>query len=214
MEFDQKKVMSYPLHIRLINVVIKKSVNAYWTIIDIFSNKFPIISKQLYQRIIKDEYNLEHELLHLKKSDNILHIGCGIFPYSALLLSKKGQKKIVAIDTNKQAVYYAKELIQKKKLNGKIKIEIGDGAYYNLKPYSVIISSSCVDSTVKVLHNIVNHTKPNTRIIIRELPPMSKYLKKIINSQDNITLQNHYSKHSFPYYSIFRWDSFIIKKTK
>lgn len=208
----QKEHLIYPPHIRLINLIIKKYVNTYWTIIDLLSNKFSIFSTYLYQNAIKDEYSKEHALLQLTQSDNILHIGCGVFPYSAILLSKKKNNNIIAIDNNKKVIHYAKQMIQNRNLEKTIQVKTGEGTTVDLSPYSVIISSSCVDSSVNVFRNIINTAKPGTRIIIRELRPMSHYLKKMINKQKNITLEHHLSNYTFPFYSILGWDSFILKK--
>jgi protein-L-isoaspartate O-methyltransferase len=208
----QKEPLIYPPHIRLINLIIKKYVNTYWTIIDLLSNKFSIFSTYLYQNTIKDEYNKEHALLQLTQSDKVLHIGCGVFPYSAILLSKKKNDNIIAIDNNTKAIDYAQQMIQNRKLEKTIQVKTGEGTTIDLSPYSVIISSSCVDSSEKVLQNIINTAKPGTRIIIRELRPMSHYLKKIIKKQENITLEHHLSNYTFPFYSILGWDSFILKK--
>lgn len=210
----QKEPMIYPPHIRLINLIIKKYVNTYWTIIDLLSNKFSILSKYLYQNTIKDEYSKEHAILHLKQSDKILHIGCGVFPYSAIILSKKKNNNIIAIDNNKKAIHYAKQMIQKRKLEKSIQVKRGEGSTFDLSPYSIIISSSCVDSSIGILQNIINTAKPGTQIIIRELRPMSLYLKKFIENQENITLEHQLSNYTFPFYSILGWDSFILRKNK
>lgn len=207
-----QNISIYPLHIRMLNKVSKKITNTNWTILDLLAYTFPVLSTLIYQTNIKKEYDKEHHILNITDEDNILHIGCGIFPYSAILLSKKIQANITAIDNDKKVIKYAKKLIHNSNLDNKIKIETGEGSTYDLTSFSVIISSSCVDSTYAVLHNILKNSRPGTRIILRELQPMSHYLKEIIEHQDVLTLEKQYTTYSFPFYSFLGWDSFILKK--
>ena len=204
--------LSYPPLIRVVNKTIKWYINSYWTIIDLLSRTFPIISKFFYQRSINDEYQKEHEAIELKKNDNILHIGCGVFPYSAIVISEKPHNQIVAIDRSKTITHHAKQIIKNYELDTRIKIDTGNAASYDLSPFTVIILSSCVDLTGNVLDHIISSATPGTRIIVRELRPMSKYINTYLKKQSTITLLHRYGIFSFPFYSILGWDSFIIKK--
>ena len=203
---------SYPFSIRVLNKIIKWYINTYWTLIDLLSRKFPVISRLFYQRSINDEYNKEHQAIDLKNDDTILHIGCGVFPYSAIVLSKKPHHQIVAIDTTSTITQYAKQIIHDYNLDEKITIENGYASTYDLTPFSVIILSSCVDLNGKVLDHIIASATSNTRIIIRELRPMSRYVNSYLKEQSTITLLHHYGIFSFPFYSVLGWDSFIIRK--
>lgn len=211
---SSKQASIYPFHIRLINKIAKKCTNTYWTILDILAYHFLPLSKYIYQNNIKREYDKEHHKIQLTNQDTILHIGCGIYPYSAIRVSKEVDARIIAIDNNKNVIEYAQKIIQKRKLNTKIKIKKAEGSTYNLSSFSVIISSSCVDSSVDVLQNIIKNAQPGTRIIVRELQPMSKYLKEFIERQESLVLENQYTTYTFPFYTFLGWDSFILKKTK
>jgi hypothetical protein len=204
--------LSYPLFIRVINKTIKWYINSYWTIIDLLSRTFPVISKFFYQRSISDEYKKEHEAIKLGKDDTILHIGCGVFPYSAIVLSEKPHRRIVAIDKSYTISHHARQIIKNYELDKKVRIDTGHAANYDLSPFTVIILSSCVDLTGNVLDHIITQANSGTRIIVRELRPMSKYINSYLKKQSTITLLNRYGIFSFPFYSILGWDSFIIKK--
>jgi protein-L-isoaspartate O-methyltransferase len=193
--------------------MIKRYVNTYWTIVDLICRKSQKISDFFYEGTINDEYEREHNVIHLKKSDMILHIGCGVYPYSAIVLSKNPHQKIVAIDNNDHAIQHAKHIISDHNLQKEIDIDKGDGGSYHLNSFSVIIVSSCVDLTKNVLDHIIKDAKPKTRIIIRELRPMSRYVKKYLKQRKSISFINQFSIYSFPFYSILGWDSFIIQKT-
>ncbi|MCJ7571773.1 MAG: hypothetical protein MUO82_07850 [Candidatus Thermoplasmatota archaeon] len=206
-----KKELIYPFHIRIINNCIKKYTNIYWTIIDFFSIKSPFISDFFYKKRIKEKYEIEHKLIKLKDTDDILHIGCGFFPYSALVLSENNHKSITAIDNNKTVIHHAYNYLHKMQLDERINLDVSNGVSYDVKPFSVIIISACANSTLEIFENIMNHTKPNTRIIIRELWPMSKYLKTIIKNQKKIIIEQEYKHHSYPFIGIFGWNSFILR---
>jgi protein-L-isoaspartate O-methyltransferase len=211
MAFPSNTTFSYPIILNIINRMIKRYINTYWAIIDLFARNNKKISDLFYQHTIQDEYQKEHQAIQLKKTDVILHIGCGVYPYSAIQLSTKPHKKIVAIDNNKHIIHYAQSSIQEKQFDKTIDIKLGEGASYNLHPFSVIVISSCVNLSRKVLQHIITTANPGTRIIIRELRPMSKYLHSFLKQQKSITLEQKYRTFSFPFY-IMGWDSFIIKK--
>lgn len=204
--------LSYPFSITLLNKAIKWYINTYWTVIDLLSRQFPVISKIFYQRSINVEYEKEHQAIGLKKNDTVLHIGCGVFPYSAILLSEKPHQHITAIDTSPTITQHAKRIIDDYALDGKISIDTGNASTYDLTPFSVIILSSCVNLNGYVLDHIISSAKPDTRIIIRELRPMSRYVNLYLKNQSAITLLYQYGIFSFPFYSILGWDSFIIQK--
>lgn len=207
-----KKKLSYPFHIQIINILLKSYINIFWTIIDLLSIKSSFVSELFYQKKIREKYDLENKMIKLKDLDIILHIGCGFFPYSALVLLDKNHKSITAIDRNKKIIHSAKKYLQKLQLDEKINLDISDGKSYEFNPFSVIIVSCCVDSTLEIIENIINHAKPNTRIVIRELWPMSKYLKIIIENQKELSIKKQCKHHSFPFVGIFGWNSFIIQK--
>ena len=211
MTFPSSTTFSYPLIVNIINRMTKRYINTYWAIIDLFARNNKKIADIFYQHTIQDEYQKEHQAIQLKKTDVILHIGCGVYPYSAIQLSTKPHKKIVAIDNNKYIIHYAKSSIQEQDLNKTIDIELGDGASYNLQPFSVFVISSCVNLSGKVLEHIITSANPGTRIIIRELRPMSRYLHTFLKQQKSINLKKKYHTFSFPFY-VMGWDSFIIKK--
>ena len=212
MSFQSNDELTYTFFVQFLNKMIKRYINTYWTIVDLLSRKFTIFSDFFYQKTISDEYDKEHKAIQLKKTDVILHIGCGVFPYSAIVLSKKPHQKIVAIDKNFRIIHHARNIIHEKNLDDTISIDVGDGGSYDLESFSVIILSSCVDLTGNVLDHIIATAKPGTRFIIRELRPMSKHVKNYLKQKKDITLIHQYGTFSFPFYSILGWDSFIIKK--
>ncbi len=165
---------------------------------------------QLYEKSISKEYKRESKMFDISASKNILHIGCGAYPVTAMTLEKMNGKKIVAIDSNPKAIELAKQVINKKKINDKISIENGDGTNYPVKEFDAIIISGCSVPKIQVLKHVINTAKPNSKIIVRELFRTSSLITQIINSYENIELIKKITNTPFPF---FRWKSFyLIKK--
>ncbi len=188
---------------------IKKS-NLLWYIIDILSCKFKRFASK-YQETVSTEYKKESKLFNLKNVKNILHIGCGAYPISALVLHEVNGGKIVGIDNNLKFVKLAKDVINKKKLSDRITINHGDGINYPLDDFDTIIISGCSVPKIKILYRILKTAKPNTKIIVRELYCHNKPAEKLINSFKNIEIINKIDNHPCP---TAGWESFYLIKKK
>lgn len=189
--------------------ILKIKLNYFWHLIDFLSfffNRFGLI----YEKIIGIEYEKEIKKFNLFDSKNILHIGSGAYPITALVLAKKTSAKIVSIDKDPIAIKFAKKTINKKKLNKKIKVSIGNGEKYPVKNYDTIILSSCSSPKKKILENIFNNADLNTKIIVREIKKNIDDINDIINSNKNIKYINKMKNHSIPN---FNWFSiYMVKK--
>ena len=98
--------------------------NLFWKTIDWLAYKINYAAK-IYDRTVGNEYRNERKKFDLTKSKKILHIGCGSYPITAMVLAEIDGAKVVTIDNNVRAVKRAKEVIKRKNLNGKIKVEFG-----------------------------------------------------------------------------------------
>lgn len=189
--------------------LIKIRLNYFWHFIDFLSFYFSRCG-QLYEKIIGKEYEIEIDKFNLENSKNILHIGCGAYPITALVLAKKTSANIVSIDKDPIAIKFAKKIISKKKLNKKIKINIGNGEKFPVKNYDTIILSSCSSPKKKILKHIFNNADLNTKIIVREIKRNISDINKIIESNKNIIYKDMIKNHSIPN---FNWFSiYLIKK--
>jgi precorrin-6B methylase 2 len=185
-----------------------KKANIYWKIIDNLS----FISKKFakrYEEDISKEYKDEIKRFKLNNSKNILHIGCGSYPISAITFSKIKDSKVVAIDKNKSAVKKAREIITRKKLNDKIKIKKGDGSSFSIKDFDTIIISGCAIPKTKILKNIFENAKPETKIIVREQNRLSKIILKIAKKYKDIKIVKQMENKPSTKYS---WESFYFLK--
>ena len=182
--------------------------NIFWKTIDYIACKINSFAK-LYENTIKKEYERESKLFNISKSKNILHIGCGSYPVTALTLAKISGCKVVAIDIDQRAIKLANKIINKKNLQDRIFINKGDGRSYPIKEFDTIIISSCSIPKIEILNYIFKTAKLNCKIIVREIYGPSKAVVECINHHDNIEIQKRIGNHPFP---TSKWESFYLIK--
>jgi len=104
----------------------------------------------------------------ISKTDNVLVVGCGAVPSTAILLYNKTGANITAIDIDKRAVKKAKKLINRKKYHKYIQINHSDIKNYELiSRHSVIIIAKQVEKTDDLLNIIYKNSKNDVKIIFR-----------------------------------------------
>lgn len=186
---------------------IKKSY-IFWILIDLLACYIGILAK-LYEKTIGNEYKRERDEFILSKAKKILHIGCGSYPITAMVLAEMDNVNIVTIDNNNRAVKLANKVIKRKNLNEKIIVEQGDGTKYPLDDFDTIIVSSCSIPKLKVLEHVFKDAKPQTKIIIRDSILDMESIIKNSNPHKNITIKEKIENCSFPNFS---WNSFLLVK--
>jgi precorrin-6B methylase 2 len=182
--------------------------------IDLLANRFDTFASHYYDNSIGSEYRKEYQKYHIDNDDNILHIGCGIFPLTEITLAQQTNATIVGIDKDKKIIKKAISSIQHYGLDQQIQIVHGEGENYPLKSFSVIIISSCASPKKSILHHIINQMKTGTKIIIREVETSSKPLFDILSKDQNLSFCGSISHHPFPFYSPFGWESQCYMKMK
>ena len=182
--------------------------NFFWHSVDLLSCMSQRLGK-LYEGIIGTEYEKESEMFDISESKNLLHIGSGAYPITAIIFAKITDAEIVAIDRDSVAINLAKKVISKNELYKKITIKRGDGAEYPVGSFDTIIISSCSVPKMEILEHIFKTAKPKSKIIVRELEKNVKSLTNLIDSYDNILLMGKMSNHAFPN---FKWYSFYLLK--
>jgi len=182
--------------------------NIFWKTIDYIACKIKSFAK-LYENTITKEYERESKLFNISKSKNILHIGCGSYPVTAITLAKINGCKVVAIDNDPRAIKLANKVITRKKMEDRIAINIGDGRTYPIKQFDTIIISSCSVPKIEILNNIFRTAKINCKIIVREIYGPSEAVVDCINNHENIKILRRIGNHPFP---TSKWESFYLIK--
>jgi 2-polyprenyl-3-methyl-5-hydroxy-6-metoxy-1,4-benzoquinol methylase len=180
----------------------------FWKAIDFIACKIKRFAK-VYENSISKEYKKEGNLFNISESKNTLHIGCGAYPVTAITLAKLNGGRVVGIDIDKRAIKMATDIINKKNLQDKITIQMGDGRNYPLKEFDTIIISSCSIPKIEILTHIFKTARNNCKIIVREIYGASKSVEDCINLHDNIEIINRIGNHPFP---TSRWESFCLIK--
>jgi 2-polyprenyl-3-methyl-5-hydroxy-6-metoxy-1,4-benzoquinol methylase len=191
--------------------LLKKQISFFWIFIDNTAYKFEIIAK-LYNKLVSKVYKNEYQELKISSDEKVLHIGCGAYPLTEITLARSTDAKIVGIDRNKRAIKLANDIINKKDLQKKIKIEHGNGMTYSVKEFNLIIVSSCTIPILNVVDYIFKNANNDCKIIVRELDAAVKPLINLIDLQDNIKLIKKIETHPFPFYRPFGWRSFYLLK--
>jgi len=189
--------------------ILKIKLNYFWHLIDFLSYFFKGFGV-IYEKIIGIEYEVEINKFELFNSKRILHIGCGAYPITALILAKKTSAKIVSIDKDPIAIKFSQKIINKKKLQTRININIGNGQNYPVKNYDTIILSSCSSPKSKILEHIFKNADYNTKIVVRDIKKNIEDIDNIIATNKNIEFINKMKNSSilnFNWYSIY-----LVKK--
>ena len=190
---------------------IKKVSNYFWEIADKWSYKNEKIAK-LYNKSIGKEYRKEYETCGICGNANILHIGCGAYPLTEIVLANCITAQIVGIDKNPQTVQRAQQIIQKNKLENRILIKHGDGLNYPLSEFDFIIVSSCSLPKVKILNHVFQKAKSQSMIIVREVDIAANDILQCVDAHQDITLTKQVRHNPFPFFEPIGWTTFCLEK--
>ena len=185
-----------------------KKANIFWKIVDELACKIDKIAK-IYEKLIGNEYRKERKKFVLSKAKKILHIGCGSYPITAMVLAEMNDVNIVTIDNNARAVKLANKVIGRKNLDGKIRVEHGYGTRYPLDEFDTIIISGCSVPKIKVLEYVLKNAKLQSRIIVRDSFLDIESIINSLNMHHDITIVEKIENHPF---SRIGWKSFFLIK--
>jgi precorrin-6B methylase 2 len=190
---------------------IKRLSNCFWEIADTWSYKNEKIAR-LYNKSIGKEYRKEYKNCSISSSTNILHIGCGSYPLTEIVLTECTKGQIVGIDKNPQTVEQAQQMVKKNNLEHRITINHGDGLNYPVEDFDVIIVSSCSLPKVQILQHLFQKAKSQSTIIVRELDIAANDIQHCIDEYHNIKLLQQVRHNPFPFFEPIGWTTFCLKK--
>lgn len=117
----------------------------------------------LYARPYKGIVKKEMALAKLV-SQNVLQIGCGAIPFTALFIAQYSDCHITAIDKDPRAVKAAKRTIKKMGLSDKITVLKGDALNFKKTDHTIVFLAL----QAAPLKAIINHlTRPDIQFIAR-----------------------------------------------
>lgn len=165
----------------------RKRANLFWHMIDIISSRSQIVGT-IYQKHIGEHYIKEAKRFNFTNATSILHIGSGAYPITAIILADLFNAHIVTIDKNPIVLRIARNVIRKKGLEDKVEVINGDGLYFDVSKFDVIIISSCSVPKEEILTHIFSKVKDQSTIIVRELPSEMEELKRFMKGFKDIDL--------------------------
>lgn len=117
---------------------------------------------QPYQKFLKKE----GLMAGVKDTSNIIILGSGYLPGTAIILTKIFKAKITCLDNDIDAVKSSGKLIKQLSLDNRIRVEFGDASVYPLTKYDVIIvTGSCFPK--KDIFDHISMEAKDTKIIYR-----------------------------------------------
>lgn len=190
---------------------IKKTSNLFWEIADTCSYKNKKIA-QRYNNSIEKEYQKECKNYGLSSNSNVLHIGCGAYPLTDIVLTQYYGATLIGIDKNLVAVQRAQEIIKQHHLQNRITIQHGNGTKFPSDNFDLIIISSCSFPKIQILEHLFKNTKHQAIIIVREVSIATADILYCISIHPEIEIIQRMHHTPFPFYGPFGWDTFYLRK--
>jgi precorrin-6B methylase 2 len=190
---------------------VKTISNFFWEIADTWSYKNNTIA-QYYNNSIEEEYQKECETCGVASNSKVLHIGCGAYPLTELVIAQCCSGALVGIDKNPLAVQRAQEVIQRHQLQKRITVHLGNGTEYPVNDFDLILISSCSFPKVQILTHLFQEAKHQSTIIVREVSIATADILDCIHAYPEIEVIQQMHHTPFPFYGPLGWDTFYLRK--
>ncbi len=118
---------------------------------------------KIYDDLVKDEIRLAN----ITSNDNVLVIGCGSIPSTAVILARETDTQITAIDIDSQATKKAVRYIKNHNLQDNITVKTIFGTDYPIKDFDVIFILYGVKHQSNLFQYLYDGINYNTRVIYR-----------------------------------------------
>ncbi len=149
-----------------------KEVSPLFSVSQKFENMayhFPLLARIYYNMFYRSMLARELKMADLQPGSKVLHIGCGPYPYTAIFLARKGYL-VEGWDCNHGAVHKARRLVEKFKLNNKIKITLCDGNKIDSSDCDAVWLSLNICPKEKVINKAFQSLKEGGLLVYRNLP--------------------------------------------
>lgn len=127
------------------------------------SRLFYFFTALYYKSIIKREANLAD----IAPEDNILCIGGGPCPYTAIMLHQLTGASVTVVDNNKCCVKQSADLIKRLQLDNSIRIVCGEGTSINCQGFTVIHLALQISPKEKVFKRLFDRAENGAKILVR-----------------------------------------------
>ncbi|MCL2387205.1 MAG: class I SAM-dependent methyltransferase [Defluviitaleaceae bacterium] len=122
------------------------------------------IAERYYQDVIQKEV----VLANITSGDQILCIGGGICPFSAILLHRLTGAKVTVIDNNSACVKKARQVITRMGIENAVKVLCEDGRCVDVSKYTVVHFALQVFPMECVFSHIESRVVAGTKLLVRQ----------------------------------------------
>ncbi|WP_350344816.1 hypothetical protein PRVXT_001257 [Proteinivorax tanatarense] len=136
--------------------------------------------RELYSYAYKKVVMEEIDLAELNKADNVLFIGGGAIPYSAMYISEYCSK-VTVLDCDKCCATKAQQLIKSLDLKN-IDVKYINGKHFDFSSYSIIFVPLQAEPKGEILKSIAETAPKDAKILIRSPKPSSKCYTTLDNA--------------------------------
>lgn len=121
-----------------------------------------VYTRRFYEVVCK-----EIELAGIDSSHQVLNIGCGGLPYTAIQLARTTGAFVWALDRDEEAVAAARECVKLLQMEDQIEVLTLDGTEQLEFDFEVAIVALHSEPKEEILHNLIRAGKPGARLIFR-----------------------------------------------
>lgn len=154
-----------------------------------------------YRKVIEKEIRLAN----ISGKDQVLNIGCGGIPFTAMQLSLLSGVRVVAIDVDEEAILAAREKIREHQLEDRVNLAVANGTGEIPFSFNVALVALQAEPKREILQNLIHRSEPGARLIFRQprsglswqydpLPPEYPVSSKVKQYQPTFTHSVLYQK--------------------
>jgi len=147
---------------------LKLVINISFVFFEKIAFKFPKISSiylDMYEEIVEKELSM----INPSKEDSILVIGSGTLPATPIIIARKTNAKITAIDIDENAVKDARKYIKNLNLEENINVENGNGVNFSLIDFDIIFMLYGMRQQKEMIDNLSKNITQSTKVILRTI---------------------------------------------
>jgi tRNA A58 N-methylase Trm61 len=145
---------------------LKSFMDPVFVIVEKIAGKFEAFA-HYYLSMYDEMIDQEIILANITDCDKILVIGCGSVPATSILLAKKTDAQIIALDHDESAIIKAKDIINWFDVEKNITLVFAEGMDYPVDDFSVVIISYGIKEPETIIRHLKENISSNCRIIYR-----------------------------------------------
>ena len=157
----------------------KKLMDLLYVIFEKVTVKFDLISSS-YLNMYQELVDKEIKMAGISSKDQVLVVGGGSLPITAVLIAMKKKSHVVVIDKDKKAVKDAVNYIIAHQLEDKVEIVCADANEYPSNNFDVIFLTYGLKKKEDIFNSLAKNFKNNSRIIFRTVIGSQKEKEKSI----------------------------------